>query len=98
MRDKSIDATAGLLILFMIYGHVMSWTNLTEAHSFIVLDRIFCFFMPWFFFKAGMFYKQEKIDLVCKAGYKRLLVPYIVWGGRIYYPLFTAICIRGHIS
>ena len=81
MRDNSIDVVAGALILFMIFGHVMSWTSLTETCTFINLDRILCFFMPWFFFKAGMFFKQTNLTEVLKAGYRRLLVPYILWGG-----------------
>lgn len=81
MRDKSIDAIAGLLILFMIYGHIMSWTGLTDTHSFVILDRVFCFFMPWFFYKAGMFFKQTNLQNIVKTGYRRLIIPYIVWGG-----------------
>lgn len=56
------------------------------------------FFMPWFFFKAGIFYKQEEIDKVCKAGYKRLLIPYIVWGGWGFITHYLQPFVAGDIS
>lgn len=35
--------------------------------------------MPWFFFKAGMFFKKESVSKVVKKSFKRLLIPFIVF-------------------
>ncbi len=35
--------------------------------------------MPWFFFKAGMFFKKEPLGKVIKKSYQRLIIPFIVF-------------------
>lgn len=43
------------------------------------LSHLFFYFMPWFFFKAGQFYKPKPLKEVVKDSYKRLLVPFCVF-------------------
>lgn len=43
----------------------------------LFMDILVEFFMPWFFFKAGMFFKQRTLTEEIHKSFKRLLVPYI---------------------
>lgn len=74
-RQHHLDFIAGVLIIYMVFHH----TGLYESlHQF--LTRILFFFMPWFFFKAGVFYSPEKsMRAVILSSSKRLLIPFVVF-------------------
>lgn len=74
-RNESIDLVGGMII-YMIFGHIISWTNLNNSIYYISLDRIFNFFMPWFFFKSGMFYNGKNAS----QQWKKFFIPFILWG------------------
>lgn len=77
-RELYLDTVAGLLIIHMILGHIFQWCNLTDI-SFYQNMNILFFFMPWFFFKAGMFFKiEDKRDIIQKI-WKRYLRPFFVF-------------------
>ena len=78
-RDKSLDALCGVLIIHMILGHILQWTSLKDSIFYIWSQRLLFFFMPWFFFKSGMFFKEQKIKVILKNGYKKLIIPLIVF-------------------
>ena len=70
-RDKSLDAVAGVLMSVVILLH----GGLLKSEPFSVM-HILGFFMPWFFFKAGMFQKQQKLNKKTLLKYlKRYVVP-----------------------
>lgn len=75
-RSRDIDAVAGLMVLTMVYCHIqVEYDGLGVYRYWNVL---FHFFMPWFFFKAGMFHKiQEGFFVTAKKSSKRLLVPFL---------------------
>lgn len=75
-REHSLDAVCGLLIIYMIYGHICLWTGVEQVEIF---PRLLFFFMPWFFFKSGMFYKPRPLKDELSGGARRLLVPYVVF-------------------
>lgn len=78
IRDSSIDIAAGLMILVMIINHTLQRTG---YHN-VILEQflmLFSFFMPWFFFKGGMFYRQEDVKTTFHKGCKKLLQPYFVY-------------------
>lgn len=75
-RDNSLDAVCGLLIVYMVYGHICLWAGVQQIEIF---PRLLFFFMPWFFFKSGMFYKPRSLRSELSGGARRLLVPYIVF-------------------
>lgn len=58
-RNVGFDFIAALLILYMIFGHVMQWSKLTNTDSYLFCQRIFFFFMAWFFFKSGIYAKHD---------------------------------------
>ena len=57
-RTDWIDCIAGVLIIRMILGHYISYAGLKTSPMFSALDLLF-FYMPWFFYKSGMFYKEK---------------------------------------
>lgn len=54
--------------------------------------------MPWFFFKAGVFFKQRPIKYELNKNFRRLIIPFIVFSiiGTIL--LWIKQCIRGELS
>lgn len=77
-RNSIYDEVAGLLVLYMITYHVIQWSGLQD--SIIMKAMSFLnFFMPWFFFKGGLFFKSKDISSVFHNSFKRLMSPYIRW-------------------
>lgn len=74
-RIYYLDSVSAILLIHMILGHCCQWSQTyTYYHAWTYwLD----FFMPWFFFKAGMFFKQRSLKEEIRKSYKRLLIPYI---------------------
>lgn len=75
-RNLAYDAVAGIMILVVIIFHfVLPYQG---PHGFY---DFFDFFMPWFFFKSGVFHKKEtklnKATLI--KLFKRLFVPLLIF-------------------
>lgn len=68
-RLAGIDAVAGIMILNMIVGH---------CHGF-PFQIYLSFFMPWFFFKSGMFYRHQSTKECIKKSAKKLLYPFVTF-------------------
>jgi len=68
-RLEGIDAVAGIMILNMIVGH---------CHGF-PFQIYLSFFMPWFFFKSGMFYRHQSTKECIKKSAKKLLYPFVTF-------------------
>lgn len=78
-RDTSIDLVGGGMIIYMLFGHIISWANLNSSVIYIWTDRLLFFFMPWFFFKSGMFY-NGKSSMQQWENRKKILSPFFFWG------------------
>lgn len=78
-RIRWIDFLSGVMIIWMILYHIFIFTGNKEAQICDGLYKIFFFFMPWFFFKSGMFVKEIPIKNVIVSGFKKLLVPYFLF-------------------
>lgn len=75
-RDLSLDAICGFFIIIMMLWHTRLITE--EMYH---LEHFFYFFMPWFYFKAGMFAKYGQgfdKDSINKS-FKRLLIPCFIF-------------------
>lgn len=81
MKDRIgwIDFLSGVMIIWMILYHIFIFTGNKESLVCEDLYRIFFFFMPWFFFKSGMFAKEIPLKSVIASGFKKLLVPYFLF-------------------
>lgn len=80
-RNQSLDWISGIMILYIIIMHAtmyyrVSWIIETAK----ILGAILFMYMPWFFFKAGMYAKFTPAYATIRSSYKRLLVPWIVFG------------------
>lgn len=79
-RENYLDWISGLMILQMIFGHILNSTELADKPGWFEANHILSFFMPWFFFKSGMFFNSAKSwDETLKSSWKRLMVPFIVF-------------------
>ena len=78
-RQIYLDNVCGLLIIHLIFtGHQPLFCNYTDsAIEFVV--KLLSFLMAWFFFKAGMVYKERPVKEVVRSSFKRLLVPYMIF-------------------
>lgn len=85
LRMTGIDAVAGIMILDMILLHCYSFP----------FQIYLSFFMPWFFFKSGMFFKHESVKDCVQKSAKKLLYPYVTFSivGCILY--FISILLKG---
>lgn len=83
LRIDYLDEVCGLLIIYMILTHIQICADVfVEPQEMCVLS----FFMPWFFFKSGMFYKGKTFRSTL-SGWKKLIIPYVVYSfiGHIIY-------------
>ena len=78
-RDKAIDSVAGIMITYMVFTHVCQHFGYEHSVIYMTLEHIFYFFMPWFFFKAGMFFKVEDNKVILNKSYNRLIRPFILF-------------------
>ena len=73
-RDNGLDNISGLLIIYMMWVHLCALCDFQRV-PWHVLE----FFMFWFFFKSGMFYREREIKDVVSGGVKSSLfrLPYL---------------------
>ena len=77
-RNNAIDSVAGIMITYMVFTHVCQHFGYEHSAIYMALEHILYFFMPWFFFKAGMFFKIED-NVIMKKSCKRLIRPFVLY-------------------
>lgn len=97
-RDNTIDSVAGVMIVYMVFTHVCQHFGLAQSTLYLSLERVLYFFMPWFFFKAGMFFSLKDDKEVVRASASRLLKPFIIYSllGHVVYVIVCAI--KGNLA
>ena len=81
-RTDFLDNINGLLIINMIFFvHLASFCEVNHSLPIIYLRMSMGFFMSWFFFKAGMFYRRKPLREVVRSSCRRLIVPYLFFNG-----------------
>ena len=79
-RNDTFDKISGILILWMIIYHGLRRGQLIDTYIYNVLLKMFFFFIPWFFFKTGMFLKENQIfRKIFLKGIEQLIIPMIFW-------------------
>lgn len=63
----------------MIVGHIFQWSSLTDSPLYSWMQRILFFFMPWFFYKSGMYFKEKNLLTCLKSSITKLIKPYIIF-------------------
>ena len=78
MHDRLlyIDIGAGIMILWVLLFHALQpvWGGEVIAH----IPWLF-YFMPWFFYKAGLLFQPKEIRTEWKNSAIKLLIPFAVW-------------------
>lgn len=79
-RYVYLDIIAGMLIIRMIMGHYVTMCQLKESWLYWFLN-VFYFYMPWFFFKSGMFCSSEakQVKPYFRSNIRKFIVPYVVF-------------------
>ncbi len=77
-RNNTFDEIAGLLVVYMVIYHVMQHAGMQNSKGMAILSYL-NFFMPWFFYKGGMFFMAQDTAVVIKKSGRRLICPYVVW-------------------
>ena len=95
MRNKAIDTVGGIMILFMILRHSLVETVKDTVFGGVIAYYPLLFFMAWFFFKGGMYYREESLATCISKGITRLLVPYVVFS---VIAVIVAMIVRGCLS
>lgn len=99
-RNESIDSAAGIMIIYMVFTHVCQHYHLDNSHFYMIMEHLLYFFMPWFFFKAGMFFKiGDNKEVVIKST-ERLLKPFIIYSllGHVCYCVVSFLKDGFHLS
>lgn len=104
-RQNHIDAISGLFIVQVVLLHIIILTRCTDNLIYdIVFQSLFVFYMPWFFFKNGLFYRQRNMKDAIQYVTQRLAKPYIyisvvsATATILYYTiLYVAIILTGHL-
>lgn len=77
-RIDYVDQISGLLIVYMILFHIFQFCDMRDvAHS--CLMQTLSFFMFWFFYKSGMFYREKTCKEIAIWGGRKLMVPFVVF-------------------
>lgn len=79
IRNNSLDAVCGLFIIYMIIGHAFQFSGIWNDTFYQCANSILFCFMPWFFFKSGMFHKERPVAEVAQNGFHKLIVPFVLY-------------------
>ena len=80
-RQLYPDIACGFWIIHMIFGHITQLAGLWNGQSSLYLFwcSLVFFMMPWFFFKAGTYFRLKDTLVETRASAKRLLIPFAVF-------------------
>jgi len=97
-RNKSIDFTAGVMLSFVIISHI---TNISGSQTlfYALMQLVFFYRMPWFFFKAGMFCKERDFKSEVEYSAKKILIPFVIYSAiALFVDLLTSAICYGYES
>lgn len=58
-RNVYLDTLGGIFVLYMIFGHCCQFAQISDREFYNYLSIVFNCYMPWFFFKSGMFFSKS---------------------------------------
>lgn len=77
-RLSYLDGVAGLLMIRVVLLHCLQYAGYGHVKPMVITGALY-FSMPWFFFKAGMFYHHKSTKEVVRKGFYGLIVPLFVF-------------------
>lgn len=85
-RDHHLDVICGVMILYMTYIHYVDVTAWQEVYT--LSFKFIPFFMPWFYFKGGIFFSIGEVNRrYVVNNFKRLIIP------TLGFTLFGLLCV-----
>lgn len=75
-RRTDIDIVQGIMILYMVYGHIACFAGVLNNNMWIN-HLLFCF-MPWFYYKSGMFYESQHVFMYDRMK-RKFFFPYFIY-------------------
>lgn len=87
-RFEYLDVISGLMLIHMILTHTLQFGELWGKTNYNYVSYALFFFMPWFYFKAGLFIKhRNNVGACVKKDFMRLIVPFVVFTaiGSVFY-------------
>ena len=91
-RHLDVDTLSGVLILQMIF--VVHCAKLSGIKGIVIDSEMLMmqFFMPWFFYKSGMFYHAVSIGETIKKGICHFIKPFIIFSLILQVVFAFAVC------
>ena len=77
-RIDYLDNLGGLLICYMMLNHILLRGQVDCTVDSLYLEPL-QFFMFWFFYKSGMFYKAKPNRTIVIRGGQKLLLPWLIF-------------------
>ena len=79
-RRSYIDVVAGLMILWMVIDHCRFYSGMSiPLIKSIPLENLLGFYMPWFYYKSGLFFSEKNQKELIQKDASKLLRYYIVY-------------------
>lgn len=76
IRDNGMDFISGILILYMVLVHLFQFIDIYKGNILYYMQFL-NFYMPWFFYKGGKYFKRANTKSIHSIGLKRLIYPYV---------------------
>ena len=73
-RVSYIDTSAGLMILFMLYYHLVFFSRCSPLPAYLM-----SFFMPFFFYKSGMFFVSRPTRNLIEKDTAKFIKPFFIY-------------------
>lgn len=78
-RNNWFDTISGLFILLIVIQHILQNCGIYDGYFFErYIVRAFPAFMPWFFYKSGLFFRYTKTGFA-RGQVNKLLYPFLIW-------------------
>lgn len=74
-RLEYVDVVAGIMIIWMILGHCNYFSSFYQ----LPYRQFLSFYMPWFFYKSGMFFSTKGYAELLKKDANKYLRVFIVY-------------------
>lgn len=75
-RLKYLDIASGIMTIWVIVFHALYPMYGTEELK--VIPWLY-YFMPWFFYKAGMMFHPKEMKRELSNGWKKLMITFFIW-------------------
>ena len=94
-RSYHLDLAAGILMLWIITFHAVNGAKVFGPVDARVVIPFLTFSMPWFFYKSGAFFQENRGRKGLERDVRKLLLPYLRWTALGYLAYLVMMAIDG---